>query len=308
MEQTTLFKADEIMEIVSIEKKQCKSIIPNRPADGHKYNFGRVLIWAGSHIFRGAPLLVCKGAYRTGAGLVRLACPEDLIAPIASALPETTFLPLQTTPPGSFLPNTIITLIQCILENQFNALVIGPGLGQNNLSSRFLRELLQKITIPLLLDGDALNVLATVENLSELMDKLPEKVLTPHEGEFSRLINTPTDLIRKNRAEFALDFAKKYRCVLVLKGQNTIITNGKSIFSNTTGGVNLATAGTGDVLAGIIGALLAQGISALDASILGVYLHGTAGDLWKKQHGDRGMLASEVADLIPTAYQTLSQK
>lgn len=295
------------MKPKTITPARARRLLPKRPTDGHKYTFGHLFVWAGSMSYRGAPLLACASAYHAGCGLVTLACPHALIPAITSQLPEVVYLPLDIAQQDAFYPNVVTTIIQSFAEKQPHAAVVGPGWEMPGVTPRLLKEFLQKSSVPTVVDATALGLLATFERheLRDILFAHGQIVLTPHEGEFSRLVGMGVSAVREDRLAVAQEFARDNRCILVLKGPNTIVTDGKTCYQNTTGKVNLATAGTGDVLAGIIGALLAQGMSLIDAASLGVFIHGKAGDLWYAEFGDRGMLASAIPTLVPKVYRSL---
>lgn len=258
--------------------------LPKRKADTHKGDYGKVLIVAGSPGMTGAAVLASRGALRSGAGLVYLAVPKSLVNFVDTMTPE------------------VITLsFDDIKKIKPDTIAIGPGLG---VSSR-TREILSSIVCrpsSIVIDADALNVIARDFELREKN----EVIITPHPGEMSRLIGKSVQYVQANRIRVAKEAAKKYNCIVVLKGHKTVVASpaGK-IYVNSTGGPGMATGGVGDVLTGMIAGLSGQGISSWDAAISGVYLHGRAGDLAAKEKGEYSMTASDLIEKIPNAIQQL---
>ena len=299
-------------------------LLPSRPIDANKGTFGKALIVAGSANYTGAAILAARAAVRAGTGLVTLATPSLLHAAIVPAVPEATYL---------LLPHTLgivnahaVSLIR-ELAIQYSAMLIGPGLGNAAESQGFLADLLKGNTRrrstgfirdaagtaapaqlpPLVVDADGLNILTTMQDWPS---RLPGgTVLTPHPGEMSRMTGLTIAEIQANRLEIAQTWAKTWNQVVVLKGAFTVVAGPDRQpailpFANP----GLASAGTGDVLAGIIVALRAQGLSAFDATVAGCYLHGLAGEIAAAQHGAAGMVAGDVADSIAKAWNRLTSR
>ncbi|MEP6638822.1 MAG: NAD(P)H-hydrate dehydratase [Chloroflexota bacterium] len=289
-------------------------LIPERPARGHKGSFGRLLVIAGSLDYAGAALLVCRSAGRSGVGLVTLAIPESLQPLFAAKVVEATTMALPEDDVEEVDPELAMARI---LDHEHDAIVVGPGLRPGLATTELVRSLLQVSgeadSAPIVLDAEALRSMATMDGWWE-GERRPA-VLTPHAGEFARLRagsgDTPPDggdLEDDDAARLAAasDAAAIWGSVVVLKGARTIIVapDGAAAiapFENPA----LATGGTGDVLAGAIGALLAQGLEPFAAACLGVYLHGLAGDAGRDRFGDAGMLASDLPDGIPLARKRL---
>ncbi|MEM7113293.1 MAG: NAD(P)H-hydrate dehydratase [Chloroflexota bacterium] len=274
-----------------------QKLFPKRPLDGHKGTFGRVLIAGGSSRYWGAPLLSAKGAFRVGAGLVALAVPQAIRATLATHLPEATFPPLTTE--HSLDKKAAVTLLHTI--DQQSALLIGPGLDD---AGAFLNTMLAQPDQlpPLVIDADGLNLLAKKENWAGLLP--PNTILTPHLGEMARLINVPLEEVKAlDRLTLAREKAQAWGHVVLLKGAYTIVAapTGKATilpFANPV----LAVGGSGDVLAGAIASLLAQGMAPYEAAVLGGYVHGATSVV---ANGRSGLLAGEIANLIPTVIQQL---
>ena len=289
-------------------------LLPERPKRGHKGRFGRLLVVAGSLDYAGAALLVCRAAGRAGAGLVTLAVPESLQPLFAAKVIEATTMALPEDDVEEVDPEAALTRI---LDQEHDAMVLGPGLRPGLATTELVRELLlvrgDPAPAPIVLDAEALRSMAT---LGDWWGGVARRaVLTPHAGEFARLRAgsgspaTDGDLIDDDdaRASAAVDAARTWGQVVILKGARTVIAapDGRiavAPFENPA----LASGGTGDVLAGAIGALLAQGLAPFDAARLGAYLHGLAGDAVRERLGDAGLLASDLLDPIAVARKRLA--
>ena len=282
-----------------VDTAMVSGFLPSRPIDGHKGSFGDLLVIGGSRRFVGAPVLAASAAYRAGAGLVALAAPESVSRIAAGQLLEQVHLPLPESEDGA-IAGEAATAARSALSGA-SAAVVGPGLGNTSATGAFLRALLlsQPAThTPTVIDADALNILAETYGWESML-AVPA-VLTPHPGEMSRLLAQPTDTIQRNRLETAAMAAQRWQQVVVLKGAHTVVASpdgriALSPFANPA----LSTAGTGDVLSGIIGGLLAQGLEPYAAAAAGVYLHGAAGERWRSEHGNSGLLAGDLLPLIP---------
>ena len=279
------------------------SVLPARPLDANKGTFGRALVIAGSTNYIGAAYLACSGVMRAGAGLVTLATTGTVQPIIASRLAEATYLPLQETKRGIISAEAAdIVRRECA---QYNVLLIGCGLGQDPSTIEFLSSLLFKPGLPpMVLDADALNLLA---GIPDWWQKIPDNaLLTPHPGEMSRLSGLSVEEVQSDRLGVARKFAAAWQKPVVLKGAYTVIAapDGRcniSPFANP----GLASAGTGDVLAGIITGLAAQGLDLFTAASLGVSLHGAAGEKIKNEMGDTGMIASDLLPVLPAVIKQL---
>lgn len=283
-----------------------RSVLPERPLGANKGTFGRVMVVAGSINYVGAAYLAGSAAMRSGAGLVTMASPASLHPILASKLTEVTHLPLPETVPG-FVAAEAAAAVRRELKN-CKALLIGCGLGQHPSTARFVKSLLlqKDLTVPVVVDADALNILAKIPNWWR---KLPgNAILTPHPGEFARLTGLPVDEIQSGRIALARQKAQEWQKTVVLKGAYTVVasSDGKCRIASFTN-PGLASAGTGDVLASVIAALLAQGLKAPDAAACGVYLHGMAGEIVKDRLGDTGMIASDLLLELPLSIKRLKQ-
>ncbi|MFH1771253.1 MAG: NAD(P)H-hydrate dehydratase [Candidatus Omnitrophota bacterium] len=278
--------------------------LPKRKLDTHKGDYGFVLVAGGSPGLTGAVCLCANAALRIGAGLVKAAVPQSLYAIFEIKLTESMTLPLADKG-GCFCKKSFKDLSGTL--DRIDTISIGPGAGCNTETKEFFYKIIEEIDKPIVIDADALNALA--ENIDILKRRKSKRmILTPHLGEFSRLTGISADKIKRHRKELAKKFALKYNLVLVLKGQRTIVTDGRKLYENRTGNPGMATAGSGDVLTGIISGLLAQGIDVFDAAKLGVYLHGLSGDLAAKDKTQYCLIASDIIDYLPKAIKFLHEK
>ncbi len=275
-------------------------LLPRRP-DAHKGDFGHIFILAGSARFSGAAVLSGEAAIRSGAGLVTLGIPKSLNSAIIKIKPkEVMTLPLPETSDGS-LSSAGYKKIKDFVKNA-DVLVVGPGLTQNKSTQVLTRKVISKIDKPMVIDADGLNALAGHLDLLGFA-----RILTPHPGEMARLLGVSIKKVQDNRIYITRKFAKDYKVTLVLKGHDTIVADfSGNLYINKTGNPGMATAGSGDVLTGMIAAFLAQGLKAFDASKCAVYLHGLAGDLAAKEKTQLGMIASDIIDKIPEAVKKCS--
>lgn len=271
----------------------------NRSADRHKYDFGHVLIIGGSPGLVGAPLLAGKAALRVGAGLVTIASEAGVVDKLERRVEEIMTLRIKTTE----------QVIDFIKERKVNALVIGPGLGLE--AEELVLGVLEKVNLPTVTDGGALNILASSGTLDILLQKLDKSsknlILTPHLGEYQRFFDEKLPELADRLKIIVQKFAKDNGLTLVLKGHPTYVASpGGELYVNTTGGPGLATAGTGDVLTGIIGGMIAQGVEPFDAAKAGVYLHGLAGDIATKRKTEAGVIAGDVIETVPEALKQIA--
>lgn len=268
---------------------------PPRPADGHKGMFGRVLVVGGNEAMVGAPVLAGTAALRMGAGLVQLAVARSILATALSITPELIGLGLGKGGGKRALQDA---------GDLADALVVGPGLGRSPVAEDRVMRLI-RLEKPMVLDADALNILSAEKKWPVAFKA--RAVLTPHPGEMARLARlfnrteVPTD--EEGRIAIAAEAAKAFGQVVLLKGKNTVVTDGERVFVNPTGNSSLSKAGTGDVLSGIIGTLLAQKVGQFEAACIGAYLHGRAGEIAGERVGMRCVLAREVIDALSQAIR-----
>jgi NAD(P)H-hydrate epimerase len=274
------------------------ALLPSRPRGGHKGTFGRVLVVAGSEGKTGAAALAAQGSLRGGAGLVTVACPRSLNPILEIKLTEAMSFPVEDRGAGRLTKEGLETLRQ--ESDRHDALVVGPGLGLHEGTLRLVERLLPEIRLPVVVDADGLNAFA---DHPEALQGAGARVLTPHPGEAARLLGRTVNEVQADRVAAVRELAARAEAVVVLKGARSLVagTDGE-LRVNPTGGPGLASGGTGDVLAGLIAGLLAQGLSPFDAASAGVYLHGLAGDLGPPVGG----LAGSVSDRIPEAWAALS--
>ncbi len=277
--------------------------LPARPADGHKGTFGRVLLIGGSPGMSGALRLSGIAALRSGSGLVQAAASEQTISLIAASEPCLMTVALAADLHGLRPPAAaeISTLL-----NRQQAVGCGPGLGTCRGAQALVQQLLTQAAVPLVLDADALNLCAE-HKLLPLRNKEIPCVITPHPGEFARLTGHTTAQISQSRPELAREFALLHKLVVVLKGPQTIVTDGTRYYLNQTGNSGMATGGSGDVLTGITTSLLGQGIEAFAAAAIAVHVHGIAGDLAAQQLSPRGMIASDLLTWLPGAWKQIPE-
>lgn len=290
-----------------ITNEWAKSVLPKRSLQANKGSFGRVLVVAGSINYIGAAYLACSGALRVGAGLVTLATATSLQPILASKLTEVTYLPLPESHPGIISPKAARLIHQEL--DRYNVLLLGCGLGQSQSAIRFITSTLFRLKPAppsLVLDADALNILAKIPNWwQQLTDDI---ILTPHPGEMARLAGVSVDEVQSDRLGIAKRVALDWHKTIVLKGAYTVIAapDGQSRTSSIAN-PGLASAGTGDVLVGVIAGLLAQGLSLFDAAVCGVFLHGEAGEIVKARLGDAGMIATDLLPVLPLVVKQLKE-
>lgn len=275
--------------------------LPPRPTEGHKGTFGRVLVIAGSVGMTGAAALAGRAALRAGSGLVRVATSRSALPVVAAIEPCYTTLPLAEDGDGRISAQALHTILDAVQDN--DVVAVGPGLGQSDGLRSIVETLMQQPDLRLLIDGDGLN------NLSRLSGwparRKANLILTPHPGEMKRLWSGLfRDEMPRDRQEAGARVAQATGAVVALKGAGTVVTDGRQIYINTTGNPGMATAGSGDVLTGVTAALVGQGLGRLDATILGVYLHGMAGDIASNRLGQVSLIATDILDALPEAFRT----
>ena len=266
------------------------SLLPDRNPWGHKGNFGKLLLLCGSRRYTGAAFFAAMGALRSGAGLVFLGVPESIYGIEAVKLNEPVIFPLPDA--GGRLSADAVPEILTRLP-QMDAVLVGPGLGQSEGTLAVVRAVLENAQCPVVVDADGINVLSAHRDLLRGR-KLPT-ILTPHDGEFARL----GGVIGEDRMSAAAALAEELGCVVLLKGHETCITDGTDGYLNPTGNPGMAVGGSGDVLAGVITALLGTGLPPLEAAACGAWLHGAAGDRCAAELGQYGMLPTDMLSALP---------
>lgn len=285
-----------------MDKKIFSQLLQRKP-DSHKYDYGHVLVVGGSPGMVGAPLLVGKAAFRTGAGLVTIASSAAVTDKLERRVEE-----IMTLSLSSEASEAISALDMFIKDRKVSVIVIGPGLKNEPWTAALISHLLQTAELPLVIDAGGL---AIVQHHIDQLDKAVSKniVLTPHTGEFQRFLDKPLPPNRLELKPVAAQFVRKHHVTLVLKGEPTYVASpGEELYENTTGNPGLATAGTGDVLSGVIAGIIAQGIEPRRAAPAAVYLHGLAGDLAAHEKTEPGMIASDVIEAIPAALKHISAR
>ena len=271
--------------------KEASELLPLRSEVGHKGTFGKILVVGGSTGMEGAPAISGKGALRTGSGLVKVMVPAEINQTVSSFCQELISGKLTT----ENLKNEM---------NNYDLIALGPGLGQGEWQTNLVSMIINNLNKPLVIDADGINNL----NLDELKESDNEVLITPHPGEFARLIDKSIPEVEDNRIGYVREFATNYQVNVVLKGASSLIAdkNG-NIYINTTGNEGMATAGSGDVLTGIISSLYGQRMSLINSAVLGVYLHGLAGDISLDKVGSHSLIAQDIIDNIPPAISKIKR-
>lgn len=289
--------------MIKITKDLVKKLLPLRKPNTHKYDYGHVLIIAGSKYFTGAGILSANSAIRAGAGLVTLVFPKSLSSFIYPRLyPEVITLPCENDN-GLFNENHISVILEYINKRKVTSLAIGPGLTTEHCVQEFVMSILKHISLPTVLDADGLNCISgSVKNL-RLPFNRENLILTPHPGELSKLVNEKIEKI--GIFSYIKKIAKLNKCICVLKQHHTLITDGDKVYFNPTGNPGMATGGSGDVLTGIISALIKQvkDEKNLNAAIVGVYVHGLSGDIASKNLTQISMLPTDIIEFLPQAFK-----
>jgi ADP-dependent NAD(P)H-hydrate dehydratase / NAD(P)H-hydrate epimerase len=284
-----------------VEPEDVLARLPARDPGGHKRGSGVVLVVAGSRRMAGAPRLVAESAYRAGAGLVTVAVPEGILSAVQSGLAEATFLPLPEGPEGSVAEAAWEAVAERL--DGFDAVAVGPGLSTEGGAPAFVRRLVRNSTVSVIADADALNAFAGTAG--EMAERASDLVVTPHTGEFGRLFGMPAQEVLEDRVGFVRKAAAETRSVVLLKGPRSLVAvPGGEVRVNPTGSPALSTGGSGDVLTGVLGALLARGLGPADAAIVAAYLQGMAGEIAGGRLGE-GATAVDVARAIPEAVLRL---
>ncbi len=285
-----------------------KSVLPERPLSANKGSFGKVLVVAGSINYIGAAYLACTGAARVGAGLVTLSTASSLQPILAARMTEVTYAPLPEAEAGIIASKAASVLRQWLPG--YEVLLMGCGLGQKAQVAEFVKSVLFGL-VPgsspaMVIDADALNALAQIPDWWQKLSQ--DAILTPHPGEMARLTGVSVDEVQRQRLDIARKAAMEWRKVVVLKGAYTVVaaSDGRARISQIANS-GLASAGTGDVLSGVIAGLVAQGLSLFDAAACGVYLHGQAGEIVRREMGDAGMLAGDLLPALPKVIMRLKQ-
>ncbi|HHV46562.1 MAG TPA: NAD(P)H-hydrate dehydratase [Tissierellia bacterium] len=277
------------------------NILPKRKKDSHKGDYGRAGIVAGKKGMTGAAYLATMAALRAGSGLVYAIVPDTISQILSIKLTEAIIRPVEDKQKGYFILDSLDEIMEVIKD--MDVIAVGPGIGVNEETVQVVRNILLNYDKTIVLDADGLNCLSEM-GLDILYERKGDTIITPHPGEMSRLIGVKTGEIQKKRVEYSLELSNKYNITVVLKGNGTVVVSpDKEIYINTTGNPGMATAGSGDVLTGIITSLAGQRIGTHESAVLGVYLHGLAGDLAKACKGEYGMIARDILNNIPNSIK-----
>lgn len=278
------------MKLSTITQEDVNRLLPPRNPETHKGDYGKILLLCGSRGYTGAAALAAMGALRTGAGLVYLGVPESIYAIEATKLTEPVIYPLPDKN-GKLSCDSLREVLQ-LIEGK-DAILIGPGLGQSQGTQTITEAVLQYASCPVVLDADGINVMNAHKDI--LRGRTSPTILTPHLGEFQRFAFP----VNGNPTEAAIKLSLDLGVIVLLKGNRSVITDGKIVYINSTGNPGMATGGSGDILAGVITSLLGQGIQPLEAAAYGAWLHGAAGDLCASEIGMYGMLPTDMLNALP---------
>jgi NAD(P)H-hydrate epimerase len=292
------------IQVELMEESHISALLPSRPQDAHKGHFGHVLVVAGSTGKSGAAALTALACLRAGAGLVTLAAPRSVQPLLASKLTEVMTFPLPETGEGTISLEAEKVLKE--LAEGKDAVAIGPGLTTRGETLELVRKFLPSVSAPVIVDADAIHALG--ERFDILRGRKGPTLLTPHPGEMAGLLRKTSKEVQDRRIETVQEFCSRQNCFLVLKGAYTLVggPDGR-VFINPTGNPGMATAGSGDVLTGIIAGFSAQGLDPLSAAKAGVFIHGLAGDLAAHEIGEAGLIAGDIIDRIPRGVKRCSQ-
>lgn len=290
---TNAFKSNMFI----VKSEDVGQVLPRRSLQVHKHSVGKVFVLAGSRGMTGAAAMAASSVMRAGAGAVILGTPASVYPILAKKLTEVMVVPLPETTEGTLSLNAYDMLLKHIQWSDI--VIIGPGISRNSETKELICRITNECGKPLLIDADGLNVLSEKNNALK-KHKSKEIIITPHIGELSRLMGIPVEEIERNRIEIVKQAAQQFKLTVVLKGAPTVTaTEIGEVYINSTGNPGMATAGSGDVLSGLIGGLWAQGMSRIAAAYSGVFIHGKAGDLAKRQYGEKSLMATDIQQLLP---------
>ncbi len=278
----------------TVTKKYVKNCFKPRNINANKGSNGHQLNICGSYLMPGASVICAKSALKSGVGLLKCAFPKSIYSVMTSHLVEPIFAPMSENEEKTFSMGALTHIIDEL--NWADSVAIGCGIGKNDDTEVLVNQIIKESNVPVVLDADGIN--SILMNIDVLKDSKAPLVLTPHPGEMARLINESVDYVQSNRISVAKAFAQEYGIILVLKGANTVITDGKEVFVNTTGNPGMAMGGTGDMLTGMIASFIAQGISPFDAAKCAVYIHGLCGDITANEISERGMSVNDMIELL----------
>ncbi len=295
-------EADVEPTVTWTDANSLRGLIPRTAEPAHKYSAGALLVVAGTYQVTGAPVMVVEGAQRTGCGILFLATAQSAAAAVDLRLTEALVYGVREDEAGQMDSEALEQVLE--QAQRATALVVGPGMGTGDESRQLIEGILREVEAPVLLDADAISNLSGSDALS---NRAAPTIVTPHPGELSRLMETGTKDISARRLHSAREAARKHGCCVLLKGSDTIVAEGERTAVNSTGNVALATAGTGDVLSGVIGALLSRGMDAYDAARTGAWVHGRASELWTRETGlpPESFVATDLLPYLPRAITEL---
>lgn len=280
--------------MVEITKEYVKSLFPSIPIDANKGDRGHQLNICGSYRMPGAAVICAKAGIRSGSGLVKVTTPDMAYPIIASHLTQPIFDPVVSSVSGTFSADAIDSILPEI--SWADSIAVGCGMGCNNDTTELVKAVLDNAECPIILDADGINSITRCIDIIKGV-KAPV-VLTPHPGEMARCVSLSVAEVQDNRVEVAVNFARQYGVIVVLKGCGTIVTDGEAVYHNPTGSPSMAMGGTGDMLTGMIASFAAQGMSAIDAAVAGVFIHGMCGDLVADEISVRGATVDDMIDRL----------
>ncbi len=289
--------------MTTITQDFVKENFPHRPHDANKGTMGTMLNISGSFSMAGACILSSMAALRSGVGLLKVAVPHSIYSIVASTVFEAVFVPVKDSNSGTVDSSSLDFLLDT--AKHCDSVLLGCGLKYSEDTVAFVSKFITACTVPLLVDADGINALSA--NIDVLRQTNSDIVLTPHPKEMSRLCGLSVDTIQADRVGVARSFAKKYNAVVVLKGENTVVTDGERAFVNPTGNSGMAKGGSGDVLSGIIASLMAQGVVGFEAACVGVYVHGLAGDMAAQSLSKTAMLPRDIVEHLPKAFKIIEK-
>lgn len=289
--------------INTTELKTVKGVIPKKNPSSHKGNYGRLLTVCGSECMPGACIMALEAALKSGAGLVQAAVPKSLMPVIAARMPEVMLVSLETDDDGYITFDNFEKIIR--LSQKASAVLTGCGLGVTRQTKALVKNLVSNIKCPIILDADGINCMS--DSIDIIKQSMSDIVITPHPAEMGRLCGRSAAQVQSDRLQAALEFAKENNVTVVLKGAGTLITDGIRVNVNTNGNPGMAKGGSGDVLAGIIASFTAQGVNVYDSSVLGVFVHGLAGDEAAAEMSMQSMTATDIIKKLPSVFKKITE-
>lgn len=279
----------------TITKKSVKSCFIKRSVNSHKGDFGHQLNICGSYKMCGASVISAKSALKTGVGLLKCVFPKSIYPVMTSHLTQPLFSPMSENEDKTLSMGSLTHILKEL--TWADSVVLGCGIGNNDDTQVLTNQIIRECDVPIVLDADGINCI--LPNIDILREAHSDVVITPHPAEMARLVNENTAYVQRNRIAVAKAFANEYGCIVALKGANTVVTNGDDVFVNTTGNAGMAMGGTGDMLAGMIGSFIAQGMDSFNSAICAVYIHGLCGDITAQELSQRGMTVDDMLELLP---------